>query len=934
MVSDVHPSWPAQAKQLRLGDVCLDLRYRRVERDGERIELPQRMFDLLLLFVSEPGVLHERADLFRRIWPGVIVEDGNLSQSVWMLRKALGESRRHWLRTVAKRGYVFESAEPAVAITEVDDDCAPVLPQPIQGVDPPMADPVPASPSTVGTGHRIRRGRWLAAAAAIVVCAGLAMLLHSRDAQVVRSPTAVSLIVLADQADKSGAVPAGLLEAWLGWQFSMLPDVLLLSPAHLAADSDKQDTTRMVTLSAGPLSGDAGRIYVQATIQGGDALRVEGNEEQMAFLVDDLARQVRSALLPERAGQVWPSLQVEPGVAERYLALRRARDAKQWSRAAEIGEDLLREAPQFGLAWFDLAQIQSMLGRVQPAQAHLEHAQSLLTPLPKDVAWLIEAQLLALGSDHEAAVAAYSDLSREYPHQPRFTLELARAQIRAGQYVQAREILSPDVWQRQPASVRIGQLLIRGDAELALGDVAAARLSATQADDIAEQAVWAYERGWATLLLAHAGSVEQREPLGMVLFEQAAGHFERAGDDTHALRARLLGASVSTDGVAATDAQLDALLDRARTAGHPRLAMHALRTVAYRHYRDGRLDAYRDRLRQAEELAQAAGDQHALALFEVDRVNEDIMSGDLRRAGRRLDRVRQSGGMQGEPGQWMGHFEAYLAYREGRLGDALRLLSEPPADRASTTTDDLRHCLAGAVANLQGNVAQALAQYRRCGESVVPVVMLAAEVGLAEVELRDGEAASVKERVTAALARLHQLDSLPDRWLVELDAAGVLLRIGESEQAASIYERLLPSLSRSGYRLLEMDALIGLAETAVVQGDWSDVQQRIERTEPLFVARDWLLESRLSLVRVIHAEAVGEHNAAAGHLHRLDRQAHRLGDTLVQSSTHKLFRALAVEPACDAGGARQASDQERLASEPVWFLSALPMRLVDVSTGG
>lgn len=56
----------------------------------------------------------------------------------------------------------------------------------------------------------------------------------------------------------------------------MLPDVLLLSPAHLAADSDKQDSTQLLTLSAGRLSGGAGRIYVQAAIQGGDTPRVEG----------------------------------------------------------------------------------------------------------------------------------------------------------------------------------------------------------------------------------------------------------------------------------------------------------------------------------------------------------------------------------------------------------------------------------------------------------------------------------------------------------------------------------------------------------------------------------------------------------------------------------------------------------------------------------
>jgi len=99
---------PGDGAILVVGDVRIDLRYRRVIRPDGQAELPQRMFDLLLVFLAEPGVLHTRDTLFGRVWPGVVVEDSNLSQSVWMLRKALGEPRKHWIRTVSKRGYVFE----------------------------------------------------------------------------------------------------------------------------------------------------------------------------------------------------------------------------------------------------------------------------------------------------------------------------------------------------------------------------------------------------------------------------------------------------------------------------------------------------------------------------------------------------------------------------------------------------------------------------------------------------------------------------------------------------------------------------------------------------------------------------------------------------------------------------------------------------------
>ena len=100
--------WPVDATRLQVGDLLVDLRYRRINGPEQEVELPQRVFDLLLAFLAEPGVLHTRASLFERVWPGVVVEDANLSQSIWMLRKALGPERRDWIRTVPGSGYVFE----------------------------------------------------------------------------------------------------------------------------------------------------------------------------------------------------------------------------------------------------------------------------------------------------------------------------------------------------------------------------------------------------------------------------------------------------------------------------------------------------------------------------------------------------------------------------------------------------------------------------------------------------------------------------------------------------------------------------------------------------------------------------------------------------------------------------------------------------------
>jgi DNA-binding winged helix-turn-helix (wHTH) protein len=49
--------------------------------DGRTVELTPRVFDALLYFVEHPGQLLDRETLFQRLWPGLVVEDNNLSHT-------------------------------------------------------------------------------------------------------------------------------------------------------------------------------------------------------------------------------------------------------------------------------------------------------------------------------------------------------------------------------------------------------------------------------------------------------------------------------------------------------------------------------------------------------------------------------------------------------------------------------------------------------------------------------------------------------------------------------------------------------------------------------------------------------------------------------------------------------------------------------------
>ncbi|WP_170113049.1 diguanylate cyclase domain-containing protein [Ahniella affigens] len=97
-------------RRVRIGDIEIDWHLRIVRTDTGQSELTPRVFELLAAFIQGPDRLWTRDELFRTIWPGLIVEDANLTQSVWMLRRALGSHAM--IRTVARKGYLFAPSAP------------------------------------------------------------------------------------------------------------------------------------------------------------------------------------------------------------------------------------------------------------------------------------------------------------------------------------------------------------------------------------------------------------------------------------------------------------------------------------------------------------------------------------------------------------------------------------------------------------------------------------------------------------------------------------------------------------------------------------------------------------------------------------------------------------------------------------------------------
>jgi len=78
-------------------------------RDGLLVPLPAKVLSTLLLLVRNNGRVVEKDVLMTEVWPDEYVEEGNLAQHIFILRKALGEGTGspRYIETVPRRGYRF-----------------------------------------------------------------------------------------------------------------------------------------------------------------------------------------------------------------------------------------------------------------------------------------------------------------------------------------------------------------------------------------------------------------------------------------------------------------------------------------------------------------------------------------------------------------------------------------------------------------------------------------------------------------------------------------------------------------------------------------------------------------------------------------------------------------------------------------------------------
>ena len=188
----------------------LDTGQRTLERieTGEAVRLTPRPLDALCLLVDRPGEIVSKQELMERLWPHVVVEESNLTQTIYMLRQALGEgtSRSRFIVTEPGRGYRF---------------VCPVrwLPP----TPPPRPEATRALPSP-GAGRRVFASRWWLRWSVLAVILGVlaGVLLwrtyagyHALDAPVTTAAEYAPLTNVPDSAMQPALSPDGRLLAFI-----------------------------------------------------------------------------------------------------------------------------------------------------------------------------------------------------------------------------------------------------------------------------------------------------------------------------------------------------------------------------------------------------------------------------------------------------------------------------------------------------------------------------------------------------------------------------------------------------------------------------------------------------------------------------------------------------------------------------------------------
>jgi DNA-binding winged helix-turn-helix (wHTH) protein len=208
----------------------LDPAARTLARAGLAVPLTPKAFDLLLYLAQNPNRLVTKEELLGAVWGGTFVEEGNLTQYISHLRKALGDNSddARLIVTIARKGYQFA---PRVTVAAAVDGrkhatlpaAASEIPRSeARPVEFPAGEKISASPSP-----RLRSQKWFAAAGLVAVIAA-AFWLSGSYLRPVRLSASDTIVLANVKNETSDPVFDDALDTALRYEMEQTPYLNIL----------------------------------------------------------------------------------------------------------------------------------------------------------------------------------------------------------------------------------------------------------------------------------------------------------------------------------------------------------------------------------------------------------------------------------------------------------------------------------------------------------------------------------------------------------------------------------------------------------------------------------------------------------------------------------------------------------------------------------
>ena len=485
------------------GEFALEPRERRLTGGGQPISLTPKVFDMLVLLVERQGRVISKDELMKALWPRGYVEEATLSNQVWQIRRALGDTAKsnRFIETVPKIGYRFAAAVE----TRFDSTTAPVSDAKPSGVEPAGSPPPrtalesPPSPTSAiepaptasrtsdayvapGANRLPGRNGLLLLVAGVVLAAILVAIVASRaktrpipagiEAATVRIVALVGFNNLSRNSKDAWLSPA--LISMLATELGVANSIGVVSDELVRAAS---------TGITPPLAGGYGRETLERLrkrlnadyIVSGDYL-VTGTAEDPVVRVDIALQDTRTGTLTASltdevtlstvtmlarrvGGQLRGKLgvpvqgaallelvaNVEPPTTDAARRIGFAIDAMSRYDAARARDELLEvvaEAPAYAPAYLYLARAWSTLGFRQKALAAAEQAAAHAAALTPELRLLIDAEVQSERYDLSDSAKSWTALTALRPTSIDYRLEAIAADLADSNSASAQSVLA------------------------------------------------------------------------------------------------------------------------------------------------------------------------------------------------------------------------------------------------------------------------------------------------------------------------------------------------------------------------------------------------------------------------------------------------------------------------------------------------------------